>query len=127
MTHWTKEDVEKLLGGWKAPEDLKRMTDEQKEACMAMQEVVLRVLARWEKLPANKFRCGMCGNVYEKAWSDEEMHQEAVEKFGSTLAAQAKEKGDYVCSDCWEIIHPDKHPDLVAQAVLEALVNKKDK
>jgi hypothetical protein len=53
----------------------------------------------------NEYKCAICGNVYEKAYSDEEAMEECVELFGEM-------SGDdllVVCDDCFEGIDPRDH------------------
>lgn len=43
------------------------------------------------------FRCAVCGNVYEKAWSDEEAMKESRELWGEI----PEEEREVVCDDCF--------------------------
>ena len=52
----------------------------------------------------NKFKCGMCGGVFNKGWTEEEALEELKEYFGDVLV----EDCDMVCDDCWELIKPEK-------------------
>lgn len=53
----------------------------------------------------DKYTCSMCGETYEKEWSDEEADKECEELFGVTKADVAC---DVVCDDCFQLIRPDK-------------------
>ncbi len=47
----------------------------------------------------NEFKCGICGETYEKGWSDEEAEKECVENFGEEMA-----HGDdrvIICDACY--------------------------
>jgi rubredoxin len=60
----------------------------------------------------NEYKCGHCGNVYEKGWTDEEAKKEAEEIFG-------KHPDDWndgqvvICDDCFNLMNPKNHPDLL--------------
>ena len=61
------------------------------------------------------YTCALCGQVYLKAWADSEANKEAEKYFG---VAGASERPGFavVCDDCFEKIHPAKHPALVSLA-----------
>ena len=63
----------------------------------------------------NTFQCAMCKGVFEKGQSEEEALAELKQHFGDI----PPEECGMVCDDCWQKIHPDKHPHLVEQAVDE--------
>lgn len=56
-------------------------------------------------MEANDFQCVMCGEAYEKGWTDEEAKVEAKDLWGI-------EKGPVVCDDCFNKIHPEKNLEL---------------
>lgn len=64
----------------------------------------------------------MCGNIYQKAWSDEEAMKECEENFGEELAADSNV---VVCTDCYNKVHPHNHPEEV-QAAKEDLKRSTD-
>jgi len=64
-----------------------------------------------EKLADDEYRCEMCKQVFKKGWTDEEAAAEAEKHFGKIPPSEAAT----VCDDCYEIIRPEKHPDLVAE------------
>jgi len=70
----------------------------------------------------NEYQCEMCKGIFENDWSDEESMQECVDNFGPSLAAC----GDNViiCDDCYQLVNPKNHPDLVALVVSEHLREK---
>lgn len=49
------------------------------------------------ELKPNEFRCGCCGKVYQKGWSDEEAKAEAAENFPDFSVDEC----DLVCDDCF--------------------------
>jgi hypothetical protein len=60
----------------------------------------------------NTYECAMCGETYEKTWSDEEAIAEMNQYFGDVPV----EDCDVVCDDCFQKIHPKDHPEEVAAA-----------
>lgn len=57
----------------------------------------------------------MCGEIYEKDWTDEESKQEAAELFGKH-PDEWRDGQSLVCDDCFQAIHPKDHPDELEQA-----------
>lgn len=57
-------------------------------------------------LAANEYRCDICGNVYEKAVTDDE----AMAETKSYWPDASSEDCAVVCDDCWEKIKPEDHP-----------------
>ncbi len=51
-----------------------------------------------------KYKCAMCGGVFEKTVTEDEARTELKEFFGDVPV----EDCDIVCDDCWEKIRPDK-------------------
>ena len=56
--------------------------------------------------------CAMCGGEFEKGWSDDEAMAECESYFGNVTDMPLS----IVCDDCYQIIHPAKHPAEVAKA-----------
>lgn len=46
---------------------------------------------------ASTYKCSVCGETYDKGWSDEEAEAELAENFGVP-----KEDCDIVCDDCYK-------------------------
>lgn len=46
----------------------------------------------------NQFKCAMCQQTFDKAWTDEEAEDELKETFGSIPVDQC----DVVCDDCYK-------------------------
>lgn len=46
---------------------------------------------------ADTFTCGICGETFEKAWSDEEAQEESMRMFGEVPPSEQAT----VCEDCW--------------------------
>lgn len=65
----------------------------------------------------NEYKCAMCGNVYEKVTPDEETMAECRSYFGNVSQDQC----EVVCDDCWQKIHPEKHPHEVEEAIAKHL------
>ena len=63
----------------------------------------------------NEYRCTMCGNIYQFAWSDEEAKEEAVEYYGKEMAEN--DHPSIVCDDCYEMVK--RHPEKLARAKKE--------
>ena len=53
-----------------------------------------------EKVKENEFKCELCGNVYDKGWSDEEAKQEYFDNFDDTNIDDC----GMVCDDCYNKI-----------------------
>lgn len=73
-------------------------------------------------LKEDEYQCGMCGNVYEKEWTDEEALQESEENFGVEMANNTD--SDTVCDDCYKKIDPKEHPHQVLTAQQEHFVER---
>lgn len=58
------------------------------------------------------FTCAICGNVYEKEWSDSEADEECERLFGISNATSrigdTEDDCAYVCDDCFQMIRPDR-------------------
>lgn len=48
---------------------------------------------------SNEFTCELCGETYEKGWTDAEMWDEAEEMFGDEVLAERETA--IICDDCW--------------------------
>jgi hypothetical protein len=46
-----------------------------------------------------QFTCGLCGETYDKAWTDEEAQKESERIFGPDI-----EDPEVVCDDCYKLI-----------------------
>ena len=57
----------------------------------------------------NEFKCAMCKGIFEKAWSEEESLAELKSYFGEI----SKEDCEVICDDCFQRVHPAKHPEIV--------------
>jgi len=54
-----------------------------------------------------QYRCGQCGGIFTKEWSDEEAKSEKERDFpGVPLECCVK-----ICDNCYQKIRPDAHPD----------------
>ena len=51
-----------------------------------------------DKLDKDQFRCGECGQVFVKGWTDEECLEEMKETFGNI----PEEQRAYVCDECYK-------------------------
>lgn len=51
------------------------------------------------------FTCDQCGGTFDKEWSDEEAHAEAVELWGEVPEDKA-----VVCGDCFQMLTAWKSP-----------------
>ena len=51
---------------------------------------------------SDTFTCSMCGNTYDKGWTDEEAAAEKNELWGSVPLDDC----DVVCEDCFQKIMP---------------------
>lgn len=47
---------------------------------------------------SNQYTCTVCGNTYDKGWSDEEAETERLENWPDL----PKEECDIVCDDCFK-------------------------
>lgn len=56
------------------------------------------------------FTCAICQGNFEKARSDEVALKEMTDIFGDI---PSDELLAVVCDDCWEVINPRKHPEIV--------------
>ena len=63
----------------------------------------------------NEYKCGQCGNIYEKGRPDEEAFLEAEKNFGLPIK-DWKESAVIICDDCYEIMRPDKFPQFTYEA-----------
>jgi hypothetical protein len=63
----------------------------------------------------NPMTCAHCGKDFEPAWSDEEAEAEAKRLWGVDHAT-TDQRMVVVCDPCFQMMHPDKHPDLADQA-----------
>lgn len=48
----------------------------------------------------NKFTCSICGETYDKLWSDDEANKEAEELWGVENASINDDMA-VICDDCW--------------------------
>lgn len=64
---------------------------------------------------ADEYKCVACGGVFEKTWSDEEALAEMVGYFGEV----PEHEQVVVCDDCFQAMHPEDHPERVAEAKAE--------
>lgn len=125
--HYIEDRIlEAMIGKDAADAYLERLTPERRRAIDEQAKEMLaemkKMLADEKALRPNQFRCVGCKKIYNKGWSDEEAMAEAVANFGQGLASAST---DLMCDDCYNEIHPHKHPDKVASAVLEHMVNPK--
>jgi hypothetical protein len=78
-------------------------------------------MAGEEASPPNEYTCAMCKGIFEKTWPDEEALAETRQYFGAVDVRDCA----VVCDDCFQKVHPKRHPDLVRQvkeaAMLDAL------
>lgn len=49
----------------------------------------------------SKYRCELCGEEYEKGWTDEEAAAESAEKWGVPDPANDPDMA-VICDDCWK-------------------------
>lgn len=99
------------------PERRKAIDEQAKEMLATAKKMLLKDS---KEIGPNQFRCVGCRKVFNKGWSDEDAMAEAVANFGQGLASVST---DLMCDDCYNEIHPHKHPDKVAAAVLEHMIN----
>ena len=62
----------------------------------------------------NEYKCGNCGEINEKGWSDEESLKEAEENFGKPVK-DWKDKAVVICDDCYKKMNPKNFPELVEE------------
>ena len=77
-----------------------------------------------EDMKDNEFKCEMCGEVYEKAWTDEEAMKECEDDFGVEMANS--EDNAIVCDDCYQKMLPSEHLQQLAIAQQEFFNNLLD-
>lgn len=63
-------------------------------------------------MEGEEYKCGHCGGVFKKGWSDEKSNKEAEENFGKH-PDQWKEEKVIICDDCYKLMDPKKNPELV--------------
>jgi len=66
-------------------------------------------------MKSSEYQCSLCKEVFKAGWTDKEAVKECDEVWGSP----PDENFDVVCDDCWNKIHPSKHPLLYAQVYEE--------
>lgn len=66
----------------------------------------------------NEFQCAHCGGIFEKGWSEEESQKEAELAFGKPVK-EWKDKPVLVCDECYQLMLPANHPDLVDKVLGE--------
>ena len=64
----------------------------------------------------SQFTCAMCGGTFTKARPDAEAIAEMERYFGNVPESQRAA----VCDECFQKIHPEKHPEIVAAVKREA-------
>jgi DNA-directed RNA polymerase subunit RPC12/RpoP len=52
------------------------------------------------KLKENEYQCAMCGRVFQKAWSDEEIKKEYTDLFGTMITQDQDDDLGIICDDC---------------------------
>lgn len=66
---------------------------------------------------SNQYTCAWCHETYElvsnEEWNDEKAHAEAKQYFGVDGTHHDMVR---ICDDCFQLLHPAKHPDKVAEA-----------
>jgi hypothetical protein len=72
------------------------------------------------EIKQNEFKCAMCGGVFEKKRSEEELNQEYMDNFGPVIATH--DEGSIVCDDCYNEFHPRLYPEKV-QATKEVIIS----
>ena len=50
---------------------------------------------------ANEFTCALCGEIYEKSWTDDEAIAEAKSLFGDNVM---EHETSVVCDDCHKVL-----------------------
>lgn len=63
-------------------------------------------------MSGNDFTCAQCGGQFTKARPDEEALAEMEHYFGEV----PEEERAIICGDCFQNMHPLKHPERVAAA-----------
>lgn len=67
---------------------------------------------------SDTFTCARCGGVFDNGWSEEKV----VAEFRATFMKDYRpEECDFVCDACYNVMHPDKFPARVEQAVADTL------
>lgn len=66
----------------------------------------------------NTYICAMCGEEFEKGWTDEEAEAEAKEFYGKIPESEKA----IVCDDCFNKIHPNKFP--ITTKITKAIITK---
>jgi len=61
-----------------------------------------------KKLKPNEYQCALCGEIYEKGWSDEEAYAEATEIFGKPPEEWDEEQA-VICDGCFRQMNPKDH------------------
>lgn len=56
-----------------------------------------------EPLKSNEYRCAMCGEIFEEAWTMEEANEEYLKNFGKE---PSEKDSSIVCDDCYNKIMP---------------------
>ena len=46
----------------------------------------------------NEYKCGACGRIYKKGWSDDKANEEAKELWGDRLG----DNPAIICDDCFQ-------------------------
>ena len=65
----------------------------------------------------NEYKCANCNNIYKKGWSDEEAVKEATGIFGKP-PSEWKDEQVIICDDCFTLMYPPMHPELLKEAKL---------
>lgn len=66
---------------------------------------------------AEEYKCARCGGVWQKGWTDEESLAECRQYFGNLRADETA----VVCEDCFQLMHPEKHPHIIEESVAETI------
>lgn len=66
-------------------------------------------------MKANEYKCGHCGGVFKKGWSDDEAKLEAERNFGKH-PDEWKDEQVIICDDCYTLMFPPMHPREVEEA-----------
>lgn len=67
-----------------------------------------------------KYKCAMCGGIFETDRSDEEAMQECIDNFGEMAIL---DDCDIICDDCYNKINPEEHPEELEKAKNEFYSN----
>jgi len=54
-----------------------------------------------EPLKSKEFKCAMCGDIFEEAWTEGECNEEYMKNFGK---APSEKDSSIVCDDCYNKI-----------------------